>query len=50
MATQHNLLADINPVKETWKIKVRIIKLWKIPSFHNSEETNSIEMILMDEN
>ncbi|RDY08118.1 hypothetical protein CR513_07680, partial [Mucuna pruriens] len=31
-------------------INVRIIHLWKIPNFKDAMQTNTLEMILLDEN
>ncbi|GJU80129.1 ATP-dependent DNA helicase PIF1-like protein [Tanacetum coccineum] len=35
--------------QDDWHIKVRIIKLWKLPSYKNPMETFRIELILLDE-
>ncbi|GJT39349.1 nucleic acid-binding, OB-fold, replication protein A, OB domain protein [Tanacetum coccineum] len=34
---------------DDWKIKVRVIRLWKLPDFKNPLVTYSLEMVLMDE-
>ncbi|GJS32757.1 nucleic acid-binding, OB-fold, replication protein A, OB domain protein [Tanacetum coccineum] len=44
-----NLLTELTPFKDDWHIKVRIIKLWKLPSYKNPMETFRIELILLDE-
>ncbi|KAL2922158.1 Replication protein A 70 kDa DNA-binding subunit C [Bienertia sinuspersici] len=49
MTSNINLISEITPTRETWSIKVRIIRLWRVPSFENPSEEYSIEMILMDE-
>lgn len=49
MTLQYNFVDDITPNKETWRIKVRIIRTWRRPNFNNPNEENSIEMVLMDE-
>ncbi|GJS08334.1 hypothetical protein Tco_0365130 [Tanacetum coccineum] len=49
MATTSNLLTELTPFKDDWHIKVRIIKLWKLPSYKNPMETFRIELILLDE-
>ncbi|KAL2937662.1 Threonine--tRNA ligase [Bienertia sinuspersici] len=45
-----NYVSDINPSKESWRIVVRVIHLWHVPSNNNPSELQSIEMVLMDEN
>jgi hypothetical protein len=43
-------VAETVPNQGSVRIKVRVIRLWKIPSFLNPSEINSIEMVLIDEN
>jgi hypothetical protein len=42
-------LADILPGKENVRIRVRIVRLWKVPSFVNPSQSISLEMVLVDE-
>jgi hypothetical protein len=42
-------LADILPGKENVRIRVQIVRLWKVPSFVNPSESISLEMVLVDE-
>lgn len=42
-------LSDIKPGKEAWRIRVRVVRLWKVPGFLNPGQTNSLEMVLVDE-
>ncbi|MCI25177.1 replication factor A protein [Trifolium medium] len=42
-------VADVLPGKENLRIKVRVLRLWKVPAFLNPCESSSIEMILVDE-
>lgn len=49
MASKVNFISDITPMKETWKIRVQIVRLWKIPSLENLSKIKGIEMVLMDE-
>ncbi|KAK2454097.1 replication protein A 70 kDa DNA-binding subunit C [Trifolium repens] len=42
-------LADILPNQGSIRIKVRVLRLWKIPSFLNPSEISSIEMVLIDD-
>ncbi|KAK2424455.1 replication factor A protein [Trifolium repens] len=41
-------LCDILPEKEGIHIKVRVLRLWKVPTFLNPSETGLTEMILLD--
>jgi hypothetical protein len=42
-------LSEIIPGRDAWRIRVRVLRLWKVPSFLNPLETNSVEMVLVDE-
>ncbi|GJW41621.1 nucleic acid-binding, OB-fold, replication protein A, OB domain protein [Tanacetum coccineum] len=42
-------LSQLTPFRDDWKIKVRVIRLWKLPDFKNPLVTYSLEMVLMDE-
>ncbi|MCH91194.1 replication factor A protein [Trifolium medium] len=46
---QFDSLADIVATKESWSIKARVLRFWKIPTFLNPRETSSIDMVLLDE-
>jgi hypothetical protein len=39
----------IFPGKENVHIKVRVLRLWKVPAFLNPCESSSLEMVLVDE-
>ncbi|QHN75844.1 Replication factor-A carboxy-terminal domain protein [Arachis hypogaea] len=39
----------MHPPRETWRVKVRVLRFWVVPSFGNHEVPNSMEMILLDE-
>jgi hypothetical protein len=41
-------VAEILPRKEDANIKVRVVRMWKVPAFLNPSETNSLEMVLID--
>jgi hypothetical protein len=43
-------VAEILPGKEDASIKVRIVRMWKAPAFLKPDETNSLEMVLIDSN
>ena len=49
MANRCDPLEKITPVRECWRIKVRVIRLWTLPSFNNPESISSLEMVVMDE-
>jgi hypothetical protein len=44
-----DVVAEIMPNKGSVRIKVRVLRLWKVPAFLNPSEISSIEMILIDE-
>ncbi|CAJ2642002.1 unnamed protein product [Trifolium pratense] len=46
--TKFDALGSILPGREEWRIKVRVIRMWKVPGFLNPSETNSIEMVLVE--
>lgn len=49
MESQFTKISDINNViSDDFLIKVRVIRLWKMPGYTNKSQTNSIEVILMD--
>ncbi|XP_074306079.1 uncharacterized protein LOC141641306 [Silene latifolia] len=44
-----NFIKDVNNTKETWRLKVRVIRLYDVPSWTNLKETSRIEMVFLDE-
>ncbi|WJX37232.1 hypothetical protein P8452_25014 [Trifolium repens] len=44
-----NLVAEIVPNQGSVRIKVHVLRLWKVPSFLNPSEISSIEMVLIDD-
>jgi hypothetical protein len=42
-------VAEIVPNQGSVRIEVRVLRLWKIPSFLNPSEISSIEMVLIDD-
>ncbi|KAL8242493.1 hypothetical protein R6Q59_012795 [Mikania micrantha] len=44
-----NLLNELDVSRDDYNIKVRIIRLWKLPMHDNPKQTYSIEMIMVDE-
>ncbi|RYQ84538.1 hypothetical protein Ahy_B10g103942 isoform F [Arachis hypogaea] len=49
MTTAMDMVNEINPEKEAWNLKVRVIRLWTVPTFTGQLLPNSMEMILVDE-
>jgi hypothetical protein len=47
--SKFDCVADIVPGNENVRIKVRVIKMWKVAGFLNSSEVNLLEMVLVDE-
>ncbi|KAK2414171.1 replication protein A 70 kDa DNA-binding subunit C [Trifolium repens] len=42
-------VADISSGKDNFCIRVRVVRLWKVPAFLNPSEYSSLEMVLIDE-
>ncbi|KAK2357907.1 replication protein A 70 kDa DNA-binding subunit [Trifolium repens] len=42
-------VADIASGKDNCCIRVRVVRLWKVPAFLNPSEYGSLEMVLIDE-
>lgn len=42
-------LSEIVPGRLTWKIKVRLVRLWEVPTFLKPDKANSLEMVLIDD-
>jgi hypothetical protein len=49
MDPSFDLVSDVLLGREVWRIKVRIIMIWEVPTFLNQDQTNSVEMVLIDE-
>ncbi|KAL2929854.1 Replication protein A 70 kDa DNA-binding subunit C, partial [Bienertia sinuspersici] len=49
MAQSINMINDLTPISEIWKIKVRIILLWEVPNYNNPNVVDSTELVLVDE-
>ena len=47
MGAQNSLLV-IHPPREAWRLKVRVLRTWIVPSFGNHEVANSMEIVLVD--
>lgn len=42
-------LSEIVPDRDGWRIKVRILRLWEVPTLLRPDQTNSLEMVLIDD-
>ncbi|MCI40029.1 replication factor A protein, partial [Trifolium medium] len=49
MDSQFDLLCDVLPGRDSWRFKVRVIRLWPVYAFRKPDEINSLEMVLSDE-
>ncbi|KAL2905027.1 Replication protein A 70 kDa DNA-binding subunit [Bienertia sinuspersici] len=49
MAQSINMINDLTPINENWRIKIRIIRLWEVPNYNNPNVVDSIELVLVDE-
>ncbi|CAJ2664707.1 replication protein A 70 kDa DNA-binding subunit A-like [Trifolium pratense] len=49
MDSTFDMLCDVVPGRESWRVKVRVIRVWEVPNFLNPDQINSIEMVLIDE-
>ncbi|XP_072060865.1 replication protein A 70 kDa DNA-binding subunit B-like isoform X1 [Arachis hypogaea] len=50
MSPSFDAISKIVPPREAWRLKVRVIRAWIVPSFGNPDSPNSMELILVDEN
>ncbi|KAL7120563.1 hypothetical protein ACP275_02G129200 [Erythranthe tilingii] len=48
MAQTTTNLIDLKPCRFDWKVVVRVMRLWKVPSKNNPNEMISIDMVLID--
>ncbi|RYQ97761.1 hypothetical protein Ahy_B08g093841 [Arachis hypogaea] len=49
MPPPFDMISKMHPPREAWRLKVRVLRLWVVPSFGNHDVPNSMEMILLDE-
>ncbi|QHO58728.1 Replication protein A 70 kDa DNA-binding subunit C [Arachis hypogaea] len=49
MPPPFDMISKMHPPREAWRLKVRVLRLWVVPSFGNHEVSNTMEMILLDE-
>jgi len=50
MTRPFDAVKDISKAKEIWKIKVRLLKFWKVENSKDGFDFKGVEAILMDEN
>ncbi|XP_016174072.1 uncharacterized protein LOC107616632 [Arachis ipaensis] len=41
-------ISKIHPPREAWRLKVRVLRTWIVPSFGNHDVANSMEIVLVD--
>jgi hypothetical protein len=49
MDSAFDLLGAVTPGKDSWRFKVRVLRLWNAYSFLKPDLVNSLEMVLIDE-
>ncbi|XP_061337765.1 uncharacterized protein LOC133284709 [Gastrolobium bilobum] len=49
MFSKYDFLKDVNPAKEDWRIKVKVVRAWKVPNFQRRDFDNNVEIVLLDE-
>ncbi|XP_061354913.1 uncharacterized protein LOC133299465 [Gastrolobium bilobum] len=49
MFSKYDFLKDVSPAKEDWRIKVKVVRAWKVPNFQRNNFYDNVEMVLMDE-
>ncbi|XP_061376197.1 uncharacterized protein LOC133318221 [Gastrolobium bilobum] len=49
MSSKYDFVKDLNPTKEEWRIKVRVVRCWKVPSFNQKDFDDNVDMVLVDE-
>jgi hypothetical protein len=47
--SKFDCIADLMPDKDNLRVRVRILRLWKVPAFLNPLESSSMEMVLVDD-
>lgn len=44
-----DLVNDIVPGRLNWRIRVRVVRMWEVPTFLKPNQANSLEMVLLDQ-
>lgn len=48
MESVFHSVSEIAAGKDGWRIKVRVLRMWEVPTFMKPDITNSMEMVLID--
>jgi hypothetical protein len=49
MSSAFDMVGVVCPGRESWRIKVRVLRMWNVNSFLRTDQVNSIELVLIDE-
>jgi hypothetical protein len=49
MESVFHSVSEIAAGKDGWRIRVRVLRMWEVPTFMKPDVTNSLEMVLIDE-
>ncbi|XP_061358790.1 uncharacterized protein LOC133302982 [Gastrolobium bilobum] len=49
MYSKYDFIKDLNPTKEDWRIKLRVVRCWKVPSLNPKDFDDNVDMVLLDE-
>ncbi|XP_061348994.1 replication protein A 70 kDa DNA-binding subunit B-like [Gastrolobium bilobum] len=49
MVSRYDFIKDLNPTKEDWRIKVKVVRSWQVPNFQRKGLGDNVEMVLLDE-
>ncbi|XP_061349072.1 uncharacterized protein LOC133294434 [Gastrolobium bilobum] len=49
MYSRYDFIKDLNPSKEEWRIKVRVIRTWNVANFQRKILDDNLDMVLLDE-
>ena len=49
MARKYDAISKLNASKNEWKIRVRVLRLWKVPQYQNKNQIKKIGMVFIDD-
>jgi hypothetical protein len=49
MDSAFDMVGTVCPGRESWRSKVRVLRVWNLYSFLKPDTVNSLEMVLIDE-
>ncbi|XP_061372552.1 uncharacterized protein LOC133315022 [Gastrolobium bilobum] len=49
MVSRYDFIKDLNPTKEDWRIKVKVVRSWQVPNFQRKGLDDNVEMVMLDE-